>query len=127
MVLGRISIIPLSITFCIAMVGASDRPFLGPQILDAFERQQGWLFASVLTSTLIPVFNLFQLTKIEEREVPMEMNITKTIDVQVHGGNDKGALTSSAASLSPSMQTDTKQLLEYENYDGVMAGQTVTR
>ena len=94
------------------MLRSIQRPFLGRQILDALERQQGELFASLFTSTLVPVFNLFHITKIEVCETSVELNITKTVEVPRDEDHNKRALTSSAASLSPSMQADTKQLLD---------------
>ncbi|KAK3697011.1 hypothetical protein LTR37_017718 [Vermiconidia calcicola] len=110
-VLGRISVIPLSISFCVALLRAHKHPFLGRQILDPLYRQQGELFASLITSTLVPVLDLFHITKLEVSETSVELNITKTVEVQWHEDQGKGALTSSAASLSPSTQADTKELL----------------
>ncbi|OQO00638.1 hypothetical protein B0A48_13128 [Cryoendolithus antarcticus] len=116
-ILGRCSTIPLAISFCVVMLRSSDSPFLGPQILDALERQQGGMFTSLLTSTLIPVFNLFQLTKIELVESDIELRIKKTIEVLVEDDKQQQNLTSSAASLSPSTQADTRDLLDRQFYD----------
>lgn len=109
------SVIPLSISFCVAMLRSSAQPFLGPQILDALERQQGTLFASLFTSTLVPVFNLFQITKIEVFESVVELNITKTVEVHMDADDKKNKADSSAASLSPS-QADTRELLDPQVY-----------
>nr|OQO26122.1 hypothetical protein B0A51_04516 [Rachicladosporium sp. CCFEE 5018] len=116
-ILGRCSTIPLAISFCVVMLRSSAYPFLGPQILDALERQQGGLFTSLLTSTLIPVFNLFQITKIELVESDIELRIKKTIEVRVEDDKQQHNLTSSAASLSPSTQADTRELLDRQFYD----------
>ena len=94
------------------MLHSNQRPFLGRQVLDALERQQGEIFASLFTSTLVPVFNLFQITKIEVCETSVELHITKTVEVRWDEDQNKRALTSSAESSSPSMQADTKQLLD---------------
>ena len=93
------------------MLRSNQRPFLGRQILGALEREQGELFASLFTATIVPVFNLFNITKIEVYEADVELNITKTVEVRWDEHNKQRALTSSAASFTPSMQADTKQLL----------------
>ena len=94
------------------MLRSNQRPFLGRQILGALDRQQGELFASLFTSTLVPVFDLFQIARIELHETNIELNITKTVELQwEEDNNKKRALTSSAASLTPSMHADTKELL----------------
>lgn len=97
------------------MLRSDKTPFLGPQILNALERQQGTLFASLFTSTLVPVFNLFQITKIEVFESPHELNITKTVEVHMDDNQKKKTADSSAASLSPS-QADTRELLDRQVY-----------
>lgn len=97
------------------MLQSTRTPFLGPQILNPVERQQGLLLASLFTSTMVPVFNLFQITKIEVFESSVELNITKTVEVHMDDGQKKKAADSSAASLSPS-QADTRELLDRQVY-----------
>lgn len=105
----------MAISSCVVIIRSTEQPFLGPQILDALERQQGGLFASLLTSTLVPVFNLFQITKIEVFESPVELNIVKTVEVHMNADMQKNKVGSSAASLSLS-QADTRELLDRQEY-----------
>jgi hypothetical protein len=94
------------------MVNAYSEPYLGRDILGPFQRQQGELFASLFTSTLVPVFNLFQITKIELFESSVELNITKTVEVRWDEDNKKHKLASSSASLTQSAHADTRELLD---------------
>ena len=110
------STIPLAISFCVVMLRSSGNPYLGPPILDALERQQGLLFASLFTSTLVPVFKLFNITKVEVVDSSVELNITKTVEVRMEHNKQKHKVDSSAASLSVSTQGDTRELLDPEDY-----------
>jgi hypothetical protein len=102
------------------MLRTPNSSFLGPQLLDPLYRQQGELFASLFTSTLVPVFNLFQITKIEVFETSVELNITKTVELHIEENQKKkkGGTNSSAASIS----TDTRELLDESDATSMSKG-----
>ncbi len=94
------------------MLNASGSPYFGSRIIGPLQRQQGELFASLFTSTLVPVFNLFQITRIEVFESSVELNIVKTVEVRWEEDNMKRKVASSSASLSFSTHADTRELLD---------------